>query len=68
MKVHLHSEQFDEHTHSWCGRGILAVHEDQFEATPESERCYYCNKEWFPYGQPNWHFKYARERVINELE
>ena len=63
MKVHLHSEQFDGHMHSWCGRGgHHAVDEKTFEATNPSLRCKLCDREWFPNGQPDWHLKQAQRK------
>lgn len=59
-KVHLHDEQFDGAMHAWCGRGATAVHEHVFEATPPTERCAFCDREWFPHGQPDWHLKAAQ--------
>lgn len=63
-KVHLHDEQFDGHPHSWCGHGdAAAVGSDEFEATAENLRCKLCDKNWFPLGQPEWHYKAAVERM-----
>lgn len=62
MKTHLHSEQFDRHMHSHCGRGqTKVVYADEFEATHVDNRCKYCDNYWFPNGQPLWHYEYARE-------
>lgn len=58
-KVHFHSDQFDHGLHAWCGRGTNVVLEDAFEATPKEERCSLCDREWFPNGQPDWHYKSA---------
>jgi hypothetical protein len=66
MKVHVHAEQFDGQMHAWCGRGRTAVFEDEFEATPVRLRCAICDREWFPGGQPDWHFKYAVERLTDK--
>ncbi len=60
-KIHLHDEQFDGHPHAVCGRADEAVSEAEFEATPESKRCSFCDREHFPYGQPDWHFRFAVE-------
>jgi hypothetical protein len=64
-KVHNHSEQFDGAWHSVCGRGKTAVSSDQFEGTPPAQRCVYCERDWFPNGQPDWHLKQAQERLTN---
>lgn len=64
-KVHLHSEQFDGVAHAWCGRGTTAVPSDVFEATSPEKRCVYCDREWFPHGQPDWHFKYAMKTLAD---
>jgi hypothetical protein len=58
-KVHIHEEQFDGVMHAWCGRGGTAVGEEVFAATPAAERCAYCDREWFPHGQPDWDFRHA---------
>lgn len=60
MKVHLHDEQFDGHPHPWCGRGSSAEPSGVFEATEPKLRCVFCDREWFPYGQPDWHLAGAR--------
>lgn len=65
MKVHLHDDQFDGHPHPWCGRGDAAVASDQFEATSPELRCSFCDREWFPNGQPDWHLLAARAAVNN---
>lgn len=62
-KVHLHTEQFDGHPHAWCGRGSDAVLSGKFEATEPKLRCKICEREWFPYGQPKWHYRAAVNRV-----
>lgn len=62
MKVHLHEEQFDGVMHPWCGRGKSAVGSDAFEATAPALRCRYCDREWFPHGQPDWHYRQAVAR------
>lgn len=67
-KVHIHDEQFDGHMHSWCGRGGNAVLPDVFEATAPDLRCSFCNREWFPGGQPDWHRKQAEERLKDREE
>lgn len=59
-KIHNHSEQFDGHPHSWCGRGTTAVPSDQFEATDPKLRCRVCERDWFPSGQPSWHLAAAQ--------
>lgn len=63
MKVHNHSEQFDGKPHAWCGRSDNAVPSDQFEATPSADRCKVCEADWFPHGQPDWHFQQAKEKI-----
>lgn len=64
MKVHNHSEQFDGHLHSDCGRGTLVVTNEQFEATDPKDRCRLCDRAWFPYGgQPDWHLKQAQDKL-----
>ncbi len=63
MKIHLHDEQFDGHPHAWCGRGSTAVPSDVFEATEPALRCALCDREWFPYGQPDRHRKHAANRL-----
>lgn len=63
MKIHLHDEQFDGVYHPWCGRGDKAVSSDVFEATEPKNRCVYCDREWFPYGQPYEHLQYAQRRL-----
>jgi len=62
-KVHLHEEQFDGHLHSWCGRNGKVAGIDEFEATDQKLRCYFCERNWFPRGQPDWHKVAAAERV-----
>ena len=59
MKVHLHEDQFDGVPHPWCGRGDAAVCGDDFEATAPTLRCQRCDREWFPHGQPDWHYRQA---------
>lgn len=63
MKVHVHSEQFDGHPHSWCGRGATAVPWSEFEATDPKLRCALCDAYWFPTGQPDWHFEQAKKTL-----
>jgi len=60
-KIHRHETQFDGHMHPWCCRGGVAVDSDTFEATDPKLRCFYCDRDWFPYGQPDWHFEYAKQ-------
>lgn len=62
-RVHLHDDQFDGVMHPWCGRGKTAVLTDQFEATDPKLRCVFCDREWFPRGQPDWHRQAALARV-----
>lgn len=59
MKIHLNDDQLDGHLYAWCGRGSTVVTEAVFEATPTSERCQICERNWFPNGQPDWHFAAA---------
>jgi hypothetical protein len=59
VKVHRHEEQFDGGMHAWCGRGDTAVLPEQFEATPQALRCAICDRDWFPRGQPDWHYRQA---------
>lgn len=59
MKVHNHSEQFDGEMYPFCGRGTTAASNDEFEATAPHLRCKVCERDWFPNGQPDWHFKLA---------
>lgn len=59
-KIHNHSEQFDGHLYPWCGRGTTAVLSDQFEATDPKLRCRVCDRDWFPFGQPDWHLAEAQ--------
>lgn len=61
-KVHNHSEQFDGAMHPVCGRGNKAVGSDEFEATPHADRCTACSRDWFPGGQPDWHFDASVKR------
>lgn len=61
-KIHNHSEQFDGAMHPVCGRGTTAVGSDEFEATPRAMRCTACDRDWFPSGQPDWHFRSAVRR------
>ena len=68
MKIHLHDEQFDGHPHPWCGRGSKDVTSDTFEATAPSLRCHYCAREWFPRGQPEWHYRAAVARLSTQQE
>ena len=63
MKIHRHEEQFDGHFHPWCGRGSTAVMPETFEATDPKLRCRLCDRDWFPYGQPDWHLKQAQEQL-----
>ena len=68
MKIHLHVEQFDGHMHSNCGRSELkVVSQDEFEATESRLRCKFCEKYWFPNGQPDSHFKSCVEK-FNEVK
>jgi hypothetical protein len=67
MKVHLHEEQFDGALHPWCGRGETAVNSVAFEAALPNLRCRLCDHEWFPHGQPEWHYKAAKERLSNYI-
>lgn len=67
-KIHLNSEQFDNAMHPLCGRGKIAVYELEFEATPYKDRCKLCDREWFPNGQPDWHFNNAVETFRQEKE
>lgn len=64
--IHLHNEQFDGAAHPWCGRGHDAVTEVLFEVTPPAQRCSLCDREWFPNGQPDWHYR-ASVRAAAEL-
>lgn len=63
MKVHNHSEQFDSHMHPVCGRGQSAVTSKVFEATDPKDRCKFCERDWFPNGQPTWHLKQAKSTL-----
>lgn len=63
-KIHLHSEQFDGALHPWCGKGDRVVGSDEFESTERKLRCFYCDREWFPNGQPGWHFQAAVRRQL----
>lgn len=65
MKVHIHYDQFDGVMYPWCGRGSTAVVEAEFEATPRRLRCAFCDRYWFPNGQPDWHHEQA-VRVLQE--
>lgn len=67
MKVHNHDEQFDTALHDWCGKGgnhHITVTQRAFEATPSQYRCKICERDWFPNGQPDWHFQEA----VKEME
>jgi hypothetical protein len=66
-RVHLHSEQFDGHAHPSCGRGSTAAPRLQFEAADPAQRCKYCEREWFPLGQPEWHHRQAQEELKKEV-
>lgn len=66
MKVHRHDDQFDGHWHAWCGRGSTAVGELEFEATDPKLRCFYCDRDWFPYGQPDCHLKSSKEKFHDQ--
>lgn len=59
MKVHRHEEEFDGGMHAWCGRGSTAVNPDEFGATEPRLRCAVCDRDWFPRGQPEWHYRQA---------
>lgn len=63
MKIHIHDEQFDGAMHAWCGRGQSAVQPAEFEATDSAKRCKVCEREWFPNGQPAWHFEQAKQKI-----
>ena len=63
-KIHLHDDQFDGVPHPLCGRGATAVVSDQFEATNPELRCQFCDREWFPRGQPDWHLEHAQTRQV----
>ena len=65
-KVHIHTEQFDGVAHAWCGRGKTAVMFDVFEATDPHLRCRFCEHEWFPFGQPDWHLRHAKEKMMRQ--
>jgi hypothetical protein len=58
-KIHLHDEQFDGHMHAFCGSNGVAFVDKKFEATTPVMRCKKCECEWFPHGQPDWHFQQA---------
>ena len=62
MKVHIHEDQFDGLPHPWCGRGDTAATSDEFEAAAPELRCQRCDNEWFPRGQPDWHYRQAVAR------
>lgn len=54
-KAHLHSEQFDGHLHTACGRAgneerVRILTEDDFAKLPRAERCAYCTNIEFPHG------------------
>lgn len=67
MKVHVHSEQFDGAWHAACGRGSDAVPPLVFEATPRERRCAFCDRDWFPHGQPEWHLSHAQRMLAAHL-
>ena len=63
-KVHIHSEQFDNHLHASCSRAGLrpkVAMPEVFEATDPYRRCKFCDREWFPQGQPRWHLEQAKK-------
>lgn len=60
-KIHLHETQFDKHMYAACGRGNNAVWSDEFAATDPDNRCKFCERIWFPNGQPEWHLKASKE-------
>lgn len=66
-KAHLHSEQFDGHAHSACGRGTLAVSQEVFAATPSTERCTRCERDEFQHGQPDWHAQQAKAKIAEAV-
>ena len=63
MKTHLHVTQLDEHFYPYCGRGNRATLQGEFEATPQTQRCKICDRNWFPDGQPKWHFDNAVKQL-----
>jgi hypothetical protein len=66
--IHLQDEQFDGGMHPWCGRGTDAVTSSVFEATAPQLRCIRCSKEWFPAGQPEWHYLAAVKALPRILQ
>lgn len=64
MKVHIHEDQLDGKLYAWCGRGSLVEMPHVFEATPVEKRCKLCDREWFPHGQPEWHFEQAVKDLL----
>jgi hypothetical protein len=53
-----------------CGRGSqkcerdIVVNEECFEGWPREERCTYCEANWFPKGQPDWHWSIANACLL----
>lgn len=66
-KIHLHDDQFDGHAYPWCGHNGEAVTSKKFEATKPELRCKICEREWFPHGQPDWHYQ-ASVKQLAEIE
>lgn len=61
-KVHNHSEQFDGALHATCqhaGNNPTVVTSDEFAATHTARRCWWCERDEFPNGQPDWHYNHA---------
>lgn len=63
-KIHCNDDQLDGWMTPRCGRGI-AVPAAVFEATPPRMRCQVCERDWFPRGQPDWHYEDAVKALID---
>lgn len=66
MKIHHHIDQLDGNRYAHCGRvpanSPSIVLTDEFEATEPQIRCKVCERDWFPFGQPDWHLRHARTK------
>ena len=75
MKVHCHSEQFDGAMHATCGRVTSQptgtkriVNNAVFSATDPGTRCFFCDRDWFPKGQPKWHLEASKKFLKEKRE
>lgn len=67
-KAHNHSEQFDGAMHSVCGQGFVILTNEDFEGFERKLRCKHCERDWFPNGQPDWHWEQAAKKYQVKLK